>query len=164
MLRPGWAAEHHETIAVPELDIHYARRAGHIHTRVGASHQLNERELDPAPEAVADFTDLRSPSWAGHCPLGRYSRRTADCLAGPAVPFELRMTRNVLCSRRFHQLMTVGAIMLAALAGEARDKQAHFLARLLLLRPPGQATGLRSPGGSGRVAACVPLRCSGRSL
>ena len=37
-------------------------------------------------------------------------------------------------------------------------------ARLLLLRPPEQAAGLRSRTGSGRVATCIPLRCSGRSL
>jgi HD-GYP domain-containing protein (c-di-GMP phosphodiesterase class II) len=32
----------------------------------GLRRQLSERELDSALEAVADFTDLRSPSRAGH--------------------------------------------------------------------------------------------------
>ena len=37
-----------------------------IEKEPGLSRQLSERELDSALEAVADFTDLRSPSRAGH--------------------------------------------------------------------------------------------------
>jgi hypothetical protein len=33
---------------------------------VSLPRRLSERELDTALEAVADFTDLRSPSRAGH--------------------------------------------------------------------------------------------------
>ncbi len=43
----------------------------------------------------------------------------------------LRMAGNVLRSRQSYVLMTVGAIMLAALAREARENQAQLLARLI---------------------------------
>jgi hypothetical protein len=43
-------------------------------------------------------------------------------------------------------------------AGQVAPPQA----RLLLLRPPEPVTGLRSRSGSGRPAACIPLRCTGR--
>lgn len=43
----------------------------------------------------------------------------------------LKVARNVLRSRRSHELMIVGAIMLAALARQARENQAEILARLI---------------------------------
>ena len=41
----------------------------------------------------------------------------------------LRVAGNVLRSRRSYELMIVGAIMLAALAHQARENQAQILAR-----------------------------------
>jgi HD-GYP domain-containing protein (c-di-GMP phosphodiesterase class II) len=49
-----------------------------IETEPGLRRYLSERELDAALEAVADFTDLRSPSRAGH------SRGVADLAATAA--------------------------------------------------------------------------------
>ncbi|MGO8892599.1 MAG: hypothetical protein ACLQB1_23315 [Streptosporangiaceae bacterium] len=43
----------------------------------------------------------------------------------------LKIAGNVLRSRRSHELMTVGAIVLVALAYETREKQAQFVARLI---------------------------------
>jgi HD-GYP domain-containing protein (c-di-GMP phosphodiesterase class II) len=43
-----------------------AELAALIQTEPGLRGQLSERELDSALEAMADFTDLRSPSRAGH--------------------------------------------------------------------------------------------------
>ena len=43
----------------------------------------------------------------------------------------LRIAANVLRSRQSYVLMTVGAIMLAALAHQARENQAQILARLI---------------------------------
>ena len=44
---------------------------------------------------------------------------------------ELSIAGNVLRSRQSYVLMTVGAIMLAALARQARENQAQLLARLI---------------------------------
>jgi hypothetical protein len=43
----------------------------------------------------------------------------------------LKVVQNVLRSRRSHELTIVGAIMLAALAHQARENQAQILARLI---------------------------------
>ena len=43
----------------------------------------------------------------------------------------LKMAGNVLRSRQSYVLMTVGAIILAALAHQARENQAQILARLI---------------------------------
>jgi hypothetical protein len=43
----------------------------------------------------------------------------------------LKMAGNVLRSRRSYELMTVGAIIVAALARQARENQAQILARLI---------------------------------
>ena len=43
----------------------------------------------------------------------------------------LRLAGNVLRSRRSYELMIVSAIMLAALAHQARESQAQILARLI---------------------------------
>jgi hypothetical protein len=58
-------------------------------------------------------------------PAVRRHNRIAWSLVG------LKMAGNVLRSRRSYELMIVGAIMLAALAGEARENQAQILARLI---------------------------------
>ena len=52
----------------------------------------------------------------------------------------LKMVANVLRSRRSHELTIVGAIMLAALAHQARENQAQILTRLIAWdRRQGQA-------------------------
>ena len=43
----------------------------------------------------------------------------------------LKMVKNVLTSRRSHELAIVAAIALAALAHQARENQAQILARLI---------------------------------
>jgi hypothetical protein len=75
-----------------------AECAALIEAEPGLCRHLSERELDSALEAVADFTDLRSPSRAGHSRgsgrLGRHRRRAvrpagqgdrdpAPCRLGP---------------------------------------------------------------------------------
>ena len=55
----------------------------------------------------------------------RRNSRTVWSLIG------LRIAANVLRSRQSYVLMTVGAIMLAALARQARENQAQLLARLI---------------------------------
>jgi HD-GYP domain-containing protein (c-di-GMP phosphodiesterase class II) len=62
-----------------------------IETEPGLRQQLSERELDSALEAVADFTDLRSPPRAGH------SRGVADLAA----------TAAQLCGLREPEIVTV---------------------------------------------------------
>jgi hypothetical protein len=54
-----------------------------VEAEPGLRRPLSERELDSALEAVADFTDLRSPPWAGRSPRGGPSRRRRR----PAVRF-----------------------------------------------------------------------------
>ena len=52
----------------------------------------------------------------------------------------LKMVKNVLTSRRSHELAIVGAIALAALAHQARENQTQILARLIAWdRRQGQA-------------------------
>ena len=58
-------------------------------------------------------------------PAVRRHNRIAWSLIG------LKVAGNVLRSRRSHELMIVGAIMLAALAHQARENQAQILARLI---------------------------------
>jgi hypothetical protein len=54
-----------------------------------------------------------------------HHNRTAWSLIG------LKVAGDVLRSRRSHELMIVGAIMVAALAHQARESQAQMLARLI---------------------------------
>jgi HD-GYP domain-containing protein (c-di-GMP phosphodiesterase class II) len=53
-----------------------------IETEPGLRRSLSERELDSALEAVADFTDLRSPSRAGHSRGVAHLAATAAGLCG----------------------------------------------------------------------------------
>ncbi len=75
--------------AAPEVlaDIDAAADLGAlIEKEPGLSRQLSERELDSALEAMADFTDLRSPSRAGHsrgvAHLAARPPGCADCVSG----------------------------------------------------------------------------------
>jgi hypothetical protein len=54
-----------------------------------------------------------------------HHNRTAWSLIG------LKVAGDVLRSRRSHELMIIGAIMVAALAHQAREGQAQMLARLI---------------------------------
>lgn len=58
-------------------------------------------------------------------PAVRRHNRTVWSLIG------LKVAGNVLRSRRSYELMIVGAIMLAALAHQARESQTQILARLI---------------------------------
>ncbi len=55
----------------------------------------------------------------------RRNSRIVWCLIG------LKIAGNVLRSRQSYALLTVGAIMLAALARQARENQAQLVARLI---------------------------------
>ena len=61
-----------------------------IESESSLQRRLTESELDGALEAIADFTDLRSPSRAGHsrgvADLGHAQRRTAVCPRQEVVP------------------------------------------------------------------------------
>ena len=67
----------------------------------GLQRRLTERELDVALEAMADFTDLRSPSRAGH------SRAVAGLVARAAVTTGLVAT-DVVALRRAALLHDIG--------------------------------------------------------
>ncbi len=62
---------------------------------------------------------------AGQVPAVRVHRRIVWSLIG------LKVAGDILRSRRSHELMIVGAIMVAALAHQARENQAQILARLI---------------------------------
>jgi HD-GYP domain-containing protein (c-di-GMP phosphodiesterase class II) len=72
-----------------------------IEAEPGLRRQLSERELDSALEAVADFTDLRSPSRAGH------SRGVAHLAATAAGLYGLP-DREVVTLRRAALVHDVG--------------------------------------------------------
>ena len=64
-----------------------------IETEPGLCVQLSEAELDAALEAVADFTDLRSPSRAGHSRGVAELAAAAASLCGLAAPDVLNLRR-----------------------------------------------------------------------
>jgi HD-GYP domain-containing protein (c-di-GMP phosphodiesterase class II) len=68
----------------------------------GLRQQLSERELDSALEAVADFTDLRSPSRAGH------SRGVAHLAATAAAGLCGLPDREIVTLRRAALIHDVG--------------------------------------------------------
>ena len=79
------------------------------------------RDGQMAPSAAA-------PAAAGPAPQAgavRQHRRTVWFLVG------LKVAGDVLRSRRSHELAIVGAIMVAALAHQARENRAQMLARLI---------------------------------
>jgi hypothetical protein len=86
----------------------------------GQRHQEGAAQM--APGAATPAAAIGSVRQA---PAVRRHNRIAWSLVG------LKMAGNVLRSRRSYELMIVGAIMLAALAGEARENQAQILARLI---------------------------------
>jgi len=83
----------------------------------------------------------------------RHHHRIAWSLIG------LKVAGDVLRSRRSHELTIVGAIMLAALAHQARENQAQILARLIAWdRRQRQALRRQLPARPGRRSAPRPRR------
>jgi hypothetical protein len=80
------------------------------------------RDAQRAPGAAAPAAAIGPVRQA---PAVRRHARVVWSLIG------LRMAGNVLRSRRSYELMIVGAIMVAALARQARENQAQILARLI---------------------------------
>jgi|GEM_PF-2240596 len=80
------------------------------------------RDAQMAPGAE---TPAAASGPARQAPVVRRNSRIVWTLIG------LKMAGNVLRSRQSYVLMTVGAIMLAALAHQARENQAQILARLI---------------------------------
>ncbi len=69
----------------------------------------------------------------------------------------LKLAGDVLRSRRSHELAIVGAIMLAALAHQARENHAQILARLIAWdRRQGQTLRRQADGHHGHAAARRP--------
>jgi HD-GYP domain-containing protein (c-di-GMP phosphodiesterase class II) len=73
-----------------------AECAALIEAEPGLRRQLSERELDSALEAVADFTDLRSPSRAGHSRGVAHLAATAAGLCGLPAPETVILRRAAL--------------------------------------------------------------------
>jgi hypothetical protein len=83
--------------------------------RSGRDAQPTPREATPAA-AIGPARQTRAV---------RQHHRIVWCLIG------LKVAGDVLRSRQSHELTIVGAIMLAALARQARENQAQLLARLI---------------------------------
>ena len=108
----------------------------------GLQRRLSERELDTALETVADFTDLRSPSRAGH------SRGVADLAARAAVDRGLPEA-DVIQVRRAALLHDIGMHGIPATildkpgplsASESERMRMHaYYAERMLARPPALA-------------------------
>jgi HD-GYP domain-containing protein (c-di-GMP phosphodiesterase class II) len=118
---------------------------------------LSERELDVALEAIADFTDLRSPSRAGH------SRGVAD-LAAQAASHAGRPAAEIVTLRRAGLLHDIGlhgvpasildkAGPLSKSEWERMRMHAYYTERMLA-RPPLLAR-------LGAVASLAHERCDG---
>jgi hypothetical protein len=90
--------------------------------REGAAQVRSGRDAQMAPGAV---TPAAATGPVRQAPGVRRHARVAWSLIG------LRVAGNVLRSRRSYELMIVGAIMLAALARQAREGQTQILARLI---------------------------------
>ena len=119
--------------------------------------RLNEGELDAALEAIADFTDLRSASRAGH------SRGVADLAAGAAAHAGLRDT-DIVALRRAALLHDIGlhgvpasildkASPLSESESERMRMHAYYTHRMLT-RPPILAR-------LGAIASLTHERCDG---
>jgi HD-GYP domain-containing protein (c-di-GMP phosphodiesterase class II) len=119
--------------------------------------RLTEDELDAALEAVADFTDLRSPSRAGH------SRGVADLVARAAVVTGMSEA-DVVALRRAALLHDIGlhgvpatildkAAPLSASESERMRMHAYYTERMLA-RPPILAR-------LGAIASLAQERCDG---
>lgn len=119
--------------------------------------RLSERELDTALEAVADFTDLRSPSRAGH------SRAVADLVARAAARTGLPQ-QDLVTLRRAGLLHDIGlhgipatildkASPLSASESERIRMHTYYTERMLA-RPPALAR-------IGAIASMAQERCDG---
>lgn len=123
----------------------------------GLQRRLTERELDAALEAIADFTDLRSASRAGH------SRRVADLAARAAAHTGLSQA-DVVALRRAGLLHDIGlhgipATILdkpgALSASESERMRMHtYYTERMLARPPALAR-------IGAIASLAQERCDG---
>lgn len=119
--------------------------------------RLTERELDAALEAVADFTDVRSPSRAGH------SRAVADLAARAAAGAGLAEA-DVVVLRRASLLHDIGLHAIPATildkpgplsASESERMRMHaYYTERMLTRPPALAR-------LGAVASLTHERCDG---
>jgi HD-GYP domain-containing protein (c-di-GMP phosphodiesterase class II) len=123
----------------------------------GLQRHLTERELDAGLEAVADFTDLRSPSRAGH------SRGVADLAARAAADIGLPAA-DVTSVRRAALLHDIGMHAIPATildkpgplsASEAERIRMHsYYTERMLARPPALAR-------LGAIASLTHERCDG---
>jgi HD-GYP domain-containing protein (c-di-GMP phosphodiesterase class II) len=123
----------------------------------GLQRRLTERELDAALEAVADFTDLRSPSRAGH------SRGVADLAARAAADSGLAAT-DIATVRRAALLHDIGMHGIPASildkpgplsASESERLRMHtYYTERMLARPPVLAR-------LGAIASLTHERCDG---
>ncbi len=119
--------------------------------------RLSERELDVALEAVADFTDLRSPVRSGH------SRGVADLVAGAAARTGLGQP-DIVMLRRAGLLHDIGlhgipATILdkvsALSASESERMRMHtYYTERMLAQPPALAR-------IGAIASMAQERCDG---
>jgi HD-GYP domain-containing protein (c-di-GMP phosphodiesterase class II) len=123
-----------------------------VEAEPGLRRQLSERELDSALEAVADFTDLRSPSRAGHSRGVAHLASTAAELCG--LPH-----REIVTLRRAALVHDVGMHGVSAsildkpglLTGAETERMrlhSYWTARVLA-RPPALA----------RIGAIASLAC-----
>jgi len=119
--------------------------------------RLTERELDAALEAMADFTDLRSPSRAGH------SRGVADLVARAAADIGLA-SADIVALRRAGLLHDIGLHGIpstildkpgALSAAESERMRMHtYYTERMLARPPKLAR-------IGAIASLAQERCDG---
>jgi len=119
--------------------------------------RLTERELDAALEAMADFTDLRSPSRAGH------SRGVADLAARAAADIGLA-SADIVALRRAGLLHDIGLHGIPATildkegplsAAESERMRMHtYYTERMLARPPALAR-------IGAIASLAQERCDG---
>jgi HD-GYP domain-containing protein (c-di-GMP phosphodiesterase class II) len=119
--------------------------------------RLTEGQLDAALEAIADFTDLRSPSRAGH------SRAVADLVARAAAVLGLAQT-DVVTLRRAGLLHDIGLHGIPATildkpgslsAWESERMRMHtYYTQRMLSRPPSLAR-------IGGIASLAQERCDG---
>ena len=123
----------------------------------GLQRRLSEGQLDAALETVADFTDLRSPSRAGH------SRGVADLVGRAAVDCGLPAA-DVAHVRRAALLHDIGMHAIPATildkpgplsASESERMRMHtYYAERMLARPPALAK-------LGAIASLASERCDG---
>jgi HD-GYP domain-containing protein (c-di-GMP phosphodiesterase class II) len=123
----------------------------------GLQRRLTERELDVALEAMADFTDLRSPSRAGH------SRGVAGLVARAAADLGLAQS-DVVALRRAALLHEIGLHGIPATIldkegslseSETERLRMHtYYTERMLSRPPALAR-------IGAIASLAQERCDG---